>query len=278
LARDYYSNSFQTIMLNPEGNEATETIEKKIAMAESSAICLGILGVLIFISGAGFWTVNPPGEKDLCQIEVLGLQNKTTDDQNFALGACHGLYATVFNALHAISMPFLACGALCLVSAYTVGSGAMARDLVQAKGFFRCAICLHLGGLFAVALPSLMFPAAAAAVAAGLAPIHAYFITIMVGHFAVSLSGAAANTSDMDPAVREAAETYETLYLGYCAASRVELCLWIGSSAMVVLFWYYLLDIGRNVWMHCSPPQYENSTKGCQLCLLRPSSGDAAAE
>jgi hypothetical protein len=116
-----------------------------------------------------------------------------------------------------------------------------------------------------VAVPSLIFPGVAGVVAAGLAPIHAYFITIMVGHFAISATGMASNVSDQDKDVREAAAAYETLYLGYCAASRTELCLFVGSTCMLVLFWTYIVDMARSVAaLTCRPPNYDN--QGCQLC------------
>lgn len=243
--------------------EPDEPIDKCWLYAEVSAIALGVLGLLILVSGLGFFTVAPPGEKELCQIKVLGLQNKTKSDQDFALGTCHALYAGVFNSLHLISAPFIICGALALVSTYLVARAIQARSAEETPGLFRCGIFANLGGLVMVAVPAMVFPSVAGIVAAGLAPIHAYFITIMVGHFAVEATGATSNTTD-DPAVREAAKTYETLYLGYCAASRTELCLTIGSFCMLVLVGVYVFDIVRSAGHLCMGPDYTN--KGCQLC------------
>lgn len=243
---------------------------RTIQITETFAMFLGVLGIAILISGLGFWTVKPPGEDDLCQVKVLGQENKTKAEQDAAVGACHTLYTAVFNMLHTISVPFILCGILCWLSTHQVASGAMSRTKDKFKDHVKRTICFHVGGVVAVSLPALMFPVAAASVAAFMAPVHAYFISIMVGHFAISLTGAASNTSNQDPGVRQAAQAYETFYLGYCAASRVELCLWIGSTAMVVLFWFYLIDIGRNFWLLWSPPEVELlEGTGCQLCALR---------
>merc|ERR1712146_203135 len=140
----------------------------------------------------------------------------------------------------------------------------MARHPEITPQFFRCGVCTHLGGLVMVFIPSMIFPTVAAVVAAGLAPIHAYFITIMAGHFAVEISGGSGK-SEQDQGVRAAAQTYETLYAGYCAASRTELCLWVGSTCMMVLLWVYIVDILRTIaTLTCKPPVY--SRQGCQLC------------
>merc|ERR1712224_553849 len=87
---------------------------------------------------------------------------------------------------------------------------------------------------------------------------------IMAGHFAIQLSGAGSNGSDKDPAMRQAAQTYETLYLGYCAASRTELCLTVGSMCMLVLVGTYVFDIIRSCAAMFRPPNYDS--QGCQLC------------
>lgn len=251
--------------MNAEGApEDSEEVDTPMCLAELAAVLLGFLGFLILVSGLGFFTVHPPGEDDLCQIKVLGLQNKTKSDQDFALGTCHALYGGVFNMLHAISIPFILCGALAMASAYAVGRGAMARHPETTPSYFKCGLCTNLGGLVMVFIPTMVFPSLTGIVAAGLAPIHAYFITIMVGHFAVDASGVA-STSNQDADVRAAAQAYETLYLGYCAASRVELCLFVGSMSMIVLFWIYIVDMARGVAaITCKPPNYANA--GCQLC------------
>jgi hypothetical protein len=250
--------------MKEEETSPKASYDKSICLAEVSGIILGILGLLIFISGAGFWTVKPPGEKELCQVKILGLQNKTKGDQEAGINACHALYGGVFNMMHTISVPFMFCGALGLISAFVAWSAACASDAEKGKGYFKCGICIDVVGLVAVAAPSVAFASLAGIVAAGLAPIHAYFITIMVAHAGVSLSGVASTNSTGG----EAARAYETLYLGYCAASRVELCLTTGSFCMMALFWVYVFDIGRNFFSWCvRPPNYPVS--GCQLCNFR---------
>lgn len=250
---------------NPaEAGEDDGSVDAPMCMAELAAVLLGVLGALILISGLGFFTVHPPGQEELCRVKTLGLQNKTKDDQDVAVGACNALYLGVFDLLYAISIPFILCGLLAMVSAYTVGRAVLARDPESTPSFFKYGICTHIGGLVMVFIPSMIFPTVAGVVAAGLAPIHAYFITIIVGHAAVSLSGAATKT-DEDPAVRKAAEAYETLYAGYCAASRTELCLAVGSVCMMVLLWVYIVDILRALAsLTCKPPDYNR--QGCQLC------------
>lgn len=249
-----------------------EVVDKPLCLAEAAAVLLGLLGALILISGLGFFTVNPPGEVDLCQVKTLGLQNKTKSDQDFALGTCHALYTTVFNMLHVISIPFILCGLLAMTSGFLVWKGVNAMSADESSGHFKKGICANFAGLVMVAVPAMVFPSVTAVVAAGLAPIHAYFITIMAGHFAIELSGSTANTSD--PGVKAAADTYETLYLGYCAASRTELCLTVGSLSMMVLVGTYIFDILRSVAaLSCYPPKIP--APGCQLCKVWKNTKDA---
>merc|ERR1712070_489505 len=131
-------------------------------------------------------------------------------------------------------------------------------------GYFKLGVCTNIGGLIMTLVPSMVFPAVTGVVAAGLAPIHAYWISLMVGHLVVQGSGVSSGAED-DPAVRQAAQIYETLYLGYCAASRTELCLFIGSTCMAVLLWFYIYDIFRGIAaLTCHQPKY--TSQGCQLC------------
>jgi hypothetical protein len=258
-------------MSSPEySNETQEedVVERQFCLAEVSAVLLVTLGVLILISGAGFFTVDPPGEQDLCQIKTLGLQNKTKGDQDLALGTCHALYSGVFNMLHVIAIPFLLCGLLAIISGVLVTRGVCARLESDTPGLWKTGIFFNIGGLVMVAVPSMIFPSVTAVVSAGLAPIHAYFITIMAAHFAVEVSGAASNGSEGDPGVKEAAQTYETLYLGYCAASRTELCLFVGSTCMMILVGTYIFDTMRSVAaLTCTKPDY-TAPGGCEMCKV----------
>lgn len=245
--------------------EEEEEVDRPFCLAETAALLLGILGTLILISGLGFFTVDPPGEEDLCQIETLGLQNKTKSDQDAVLFTCHALYAGVFNMLHAIAIPFILCGALALASTYLVVMAVHSRSPETTPSYFMSGLCANVMGLGMVAVPSMIYPSVTGIVAAGLTPIHAYFITIMVGHVAVEVSGATSNSTSNDPAVKMAADAYETLYEGYCAASRTELCLFVGSSCMLVLVGAYIFDILRSLTaLTCMKPNY--ATTGCQLC------------
>eukprot|EP00438_Fugacium_kawagutii_P030146 Skav235168 [mRNA] locus=scaffold721:148621:149756:- [translate_table: standard] len=66
---------------------------------EIAMIVFATLGLLLVVAGLGFWTVHPPGESQLCQTEVLGLQNATLAQQRSSIAACHSLYSLVFAAL-----------------------------------------------------------------------------------------------------------------------------------------------------------------------------------
>ncbi|CAL1142204.1 unnamed protein product [Cladocopium goreaui] len=206
--------------------------------AEIAMLALAILGLLLVLSGLGFWTVHPPGESELCQVDVLGLQNASVVRQRSDIAACHGLYNVVFAALGVISLPFILCGLLALHVAWMLSRRPQLNKHCRS---FTCIAVLEAIGAVVVWLPSLFFPSVSVAVATGLAPIHAYFISITVGHIAISVSGAESGTSTAN----KAAHIYQVLYQGYCAASRVELCLSIGSMALLLLFWCFVADIVR---------------------------------
>merc|ERR1711970_998331 len=127
-----------------------------------------------------------------------------------------------------------------------------------------------LVGMILSAATSIPFASIWGVVSVALAPIHAYFITIMVGHVAVSAvnytSGGENNVSAEDDNVRTAAEVYNTLYLGYCACSRVELCLTIGTLCLWCLGFFYTVDLVRNVCStYCTIPHYGKLKKGSHL-------------
>ncbi|CAK9016194.1 unnamed protein product [Durusdinium trenchii] len=204
-------------------------------------------------------TCQDRGESELCQVETLGLQNLTVSRQRSDLAACHTLYAVAFRALGAISMPFLLCGTMALLVA-----AVMLKGLKRPKPDFRrslmCVALLEVLGAVIVWLPSWLFPSISLAVAAGLAPIHAYFISITVGHLAISVSGAESGAS----ATSKAAHIYKVLYQGYCAASRVELCLSVGSISLLLLFWCFVLDVFRIIAsVSCWQPKLD--VQGSQL-------------
>eukprot|EP00931_Biecheleriopsis_adriatica_P104828 TRINITY_DN79446_c0_g1_i1.p1 TRINITY_DN79446_c0_g1~~TRINITY_DN79446_c0_g1_i1.p1 ORF type:complete len:276 (-),score=52.04 TRINITY_DN79446_c0_g1_i1:97-924(-) len=244
-------------------------LDLPLLAAEISAALLGIVGFLLLFSGVGFFSVKPPGEQDLCRVDTLGLQNLTQTRQQMDLTACHALYAGAFNVLGAISVPFILCGAVAVLSAAYLFSALRSPDPVMIRRSFCYTGILDILGGVTVWIPSIYFPGLAAVVAAGLAPIHAYFIGIMLGHFAIRASHA----DDSGSRVRDAAYLYEVLYQGYCAASRVELCLTVGSVCMILLFWLCLLDLCRNVVSTtCWRPRCEplgSQRLQCQQLLAR---------
>eukprot|EP00434_Breviolum_minutum_P017310 symbB.v1.2.015280.t1/scaffold1136.1/size135929/8 len=210
------ASTFDTSSDSEEDQEALQSFpDWPTVAAEIAILALAILGLLLLLAGFGFWTVHPPGESELCQVDTLGLQNLTLARQRSQIAACHALYDVVFGALGVISLPFLL--RLC------------------------CIAILEAFGAVVVWLPSWFFPSISLAVAAGLAPIHAYFISITAGHLAISISGADSGTSTAN----KAAHLFQVLYTGYCAASRVELCLTIGSISLLLLFWCFVIDILR---------------------------------
>jgi len=247
--------------------EDFEPVEKQLCLGEVASIFFGSLAGLLLLSGLGFWTVSPPGEQDLCRIETLGLQNKTEDTQVFELAACHALYTGAFNILNFISVPFILCGLLAVGSAVFVARGVFARNEEDTPRFFKFAAVVDFAGLLAVWVPSLIFPALAATVDAGMAPIHAYWITITVGHYGMR----ALNTSDSgDEHMQKVTEIEEVLYQGYCAASRLSICLTVGSISMILLFWLYLFDMGRNISaVTCWKPNYNQTEQGLQILRIR---------
>lgn len=245
-----------------------EEVDRPLCMAELVTGLLGLLGVLLLIAGLGFWTVHPPGQADLCRVDTLGLQNNTETEINIKLGACNSLYTVVFDSLFLISLPFIGCGVLALVGCFFVYRGTHARNEEESPVFFRYAAMMDLAGGILVAIPSMIFPGVTAVVSAGLAPIHAYWIALMVGHVVIN----AANTSSADEHTAKVTEVYNNLYAGYCAASRTELCLGIGTFGLVALFWVFVVDLAcSSARITCWKPDYERVKqgrgKGSQLML-----------
>lgn len=247
------------------------TVDWPFLFAEISALLLGTLSFLLILSGLGFWTVHPPGEHDLCQVDTLGLENSTDSDRDLTLSACHGLYDVVFSSLHVMSVPFVGSGACAGAAFYAVFMGITAKSEDVTPGWFRRAVCYELVGGAVNFVPALWFPGVAAVVAAGLAPIHAYFITITVTHVGLQVANVTESNDDSshtDDAIRNAAYLEEILYKGYCAASRVELCLFVGSLAMNCLTFVFLFDMVRNVSaITCYKPKYAQIL-GSQLRLV----------
>ncbi|CAE7558952.1 unnamed protein product [Symbiodinium natans] len=219
------------------GEEQAFSPDWPTVAAEIATMTLAILGLLLLLAGLGFWTVHPPGEPELCQIDTLGLQNLTLARQRSDLAACHGLYKVVFTALGVISWPFILCGFFALLIAWMLSRRATPNKCRRVT----CIAVLEVIGTVIVWFPSLLFPSLSLAVAAGMAPIHAYFISITAGHIVISVSGADSGNSTAN----KAAHMYQVLYEGYCAASRVELCLSIGGVALLLLFWCFVADILR---------------------------------
>eukprot|EP00746_Dinoflagellata_sp_MGD_P085026 gnl/MRDRNA2_/MRDRNA2_33692_c0_seq1.p1 gnl/MRDRNA2_/MRDRNA2_33692_c0~~gnl/MRDRNA2_/MRDRNA2_33692_c0_seq1.p1 ORF type:complete len:293 (+),score=53.79 gnl/MRDRNA2_/MRDRNA2_33692_c0_seq1:80-958(+) len=246
-------------------------IDKPICVAECMAILLGLLGVLLIICGIGFWTVTPPGEDDLCKVETLGLTEKSQEEQDKALKACHLLYEAVFKLLQVISLPFLGCGFLACSSSWTVWSGARAKDEHGTPCCWGCSTVLDAIGVVVVWIPSLVFPGIAAIVSAAMVPIHAYYFTLLATYAGAKVAnyshGGGEDSQKSKEAIDKAAKIFETVYQGYCAASRVEQCLGIGSICLLSLFWVYLFDIGRAiVSICCVQPKYGEISEGIQLC------------
>eukprot|EP00930_Biecheleria_cincta_P065320 TRINITY_DN51089_c0_g1_i1.p1 TRINITY_DN51089_c0_g1~~TRINITY_DN51089_c0_g1_i1.p1 ORF type:complete len:304 (-),score=57.16 TRINITY_DN51089_c0_g1_i1:29-898(-) len=245
---------------------APPPLDFPLLAAEVSAALLGILGFLILFAGVGFFTVKPPGEEDLCRPSTLGLQNLTQGRQQLELAACHALYTGAFNMLGLISIPFILSGSLALGSAAALFSAVRRPGPEKSQKMFCHSATADVFGTIIVWIPSIYFPGLTVLVAAGLAPIHAYFISIMMGHFAISASDAAAGSDG----VGIAAYTYEILYQGYCAASRLELCLTIGSFSMLLVFWVFLFDFCRNLMsMSCWRPRYDQQAGYQVLRLLK---------
>lgn len=269
------SNQQAGVQNGPTAGEPGEPeVDRPFLYAESCSLVLGILSLLLVISGIGFWTTKPPGEADLCRVDTLGLQNATKHDQDLQLGACHGLYTLVFDSLHVISLPFILSGICAGISCSTVLMGIAAKSEDLTPRWFRYAAMSDLVGGALNLVPSIYFPGLAAAVAAGLAPIHAYYFTILLGHAVLQVantteSSGGDNPNDhTDDVVRNAAYLENVLYKGYCAASQVELCLTVGSTCMTCLSITYMGDILRNVAaMVCHKPQYEKIS-GSQLGIL----------
>lgn len=255
-----------------DGPAEPEEISKPICYAELSTFMLSALGFLLTIAGLGFFTVHPPGEEDLCTVQVLGLENKTKTEQASNIASCHMLYTVVFDSLHVISLPFVICGFVALLTGYIVCRGAHAKAEDITPSWFRCAMLFDLVGLLLSGATSIPFAAIWGTVSVALAPIHAYFITIMIGHLAVTAvnytSGEESNATADDDNVRTAAQVYNTLYMGYCACSRVELCLTVGTMCLWLVGGIYVFDLLRNLCAvyGCFKPHYgERMRQGSHL-------------
>eukprot|EP00746_Dinoflagellata_sp_MGD_P085326 gnl/MRDRNA2_/MRDRNA2_337832_c0_seq1.p1 gnl/MRDRNA2_/MRDRNA2_337832_c0~~gnl/MRDRNA2_/MRDRNA2_337832_c0_seq1.p1 ORF type:complete len:197 (-),score=28.01 gnl/MRDRNA2_/MRDRNA2_337832_c0_seq1:36-626(-) len=172
--------------------------------------------------------------------------------------------------LKLISSPFIACGILALVSASMVWSGATAHDEYGTPRYWRWAAFMDFIGVCVVWIPSLIFPAVTAAVGAALVPLHAYSVALSAGYIATQVanySEVGQDTENGKQAMQQSTKAVETFYLGYSAASQVELCLIIGSSCMTALFWVYLVDIVRAiVFTTCRHPKYGHIPEGIQMC------------
>lgn len=256
----------EAVWTDQEG-DPTDILDKPLLAAEIFALLIGVLSLLLVIAGLGFYTVKPPGEPDLCAIETLGLQNKTSAEQNDYLGKCHALYSGVFASLGIIGNVHISCGVVSFstLCGLVLGFRGVHRgDVKSSNRWFCCAAMMDVLSVLIVWVPSLIFPGLAAIVAAGLAPIHAYFITIMVGHYGMKAANST-NGDDGDGNLHMAAHAEEILYAGYAAASRVELCLGIGSACLLSLFWVFIVDAIRNiVTMTCWRPEIRQ-VDGSQL-------------
>jgi len=229
----------------PESEQsAEELLDKPVLVAELSAALMALLGLITLMSAVGLaFTVHPPGEQSLCQVETLGLQNETASRQQVDLAACHALYTGVFSILGLLSAPFFVCGLMAMVGGWILLKAVCPRDETATPKRFCCSAVFDAVAAGVVLLPSIYYPGVTAVVTAGMAPIHVYFLAIVAGHIAIKVSDADSG----DEGLNRAAYTYEILYQGYCAASRVELCLTVGSIAIFVLLWVYILDFVRNL-------------------------------
>ncbi|CAJ1347476.1 unnamed protein product, partial [Effrenium voratum] len=218
--------------MKPLGSSSSEEEEEEardwpLLAAEVALLLLAILALLLLLSGFGLWTVRPPGEAELCRVETLGLQNSTQSQRTADLAACRGLYSVVFRALGAISLPFLVCGCIAFFISTLLLQMLGRPRPGNVRRHFCCIGFVEVLGL------------------------------------AIAVTGGESG----DGAMNKAAHLYEVLYQGYCAVSRVELCLTIGSISLVLLFWVFVADLARNVVSStCWQPRCEG--RGSQLLQL----------
>jgi len=245
------------------GGDDDRHIDTPLLCAECTAIFMGLLAFGLLLSGFGFFTVRPPGEAELCQVHVLQLQNMTKADQESNLQACHELYKTVFNLLDVFSIPFLAIGALAGFSAFAMGSGIVLKHETRTPTCWRYAMYADIIGFLVNIVPAFVLPGVAAAVDAALAPVHAWFITIMVVHVGTKVANV---TSDaQDQGTHTAAEVEGIVYGAYSAVSRVQLCITVGSFSMLAVCVVFAIDIFRSLMaIYCHTPDY-NKASGSQL-------------
>lgn len=254
-----------------EGEDGTTKFDRPVCCGEVLGLMLGTLGFFLILAGFGFWTITLPGQADFCRIETLGLAEKPKSEQDSWIGVCNNLYELVFKMLKFISSPFIACGILALVSAWLVWSGATAHDDHGTPRYWRCAAVWDFIGVCIVWVPSIFFSYVTAAVAAALVPLHAYSVALTAGYYATkaaNYSEVGQDTENGKQAMQQSTKAVETFYLGYSAATQVELCLAVGSSCMMALFWVYLADIVRAiVFTSCWHPNYGHIPEGVQMCL-----------
>jgi len=270
------SSSF--ILMSTLNNELDEEdtllcakVDAPLWLAELATVVLYILGFTITICGVLFLTVHPPGEADLCNVNTLGLTNKTADEVSLALNGCHALYTTVFGICGVLAVVFIAIALLAISAACAVCSGACNPDAATTPGRFCRAAFIELIGVLFLWIPALFFPAMSGAVNVAMAPIHAYWITLTVANYGMQ----GINATSASKQVEDVTYVASTLYQGYCAAARFDLALTIGSICMILLWWTLVCDLIRNALnITCWKPQYDSLEEGSQCCHLRRAFGD----
>lgn len=112
----------------------------------------------------------------------------------------------------------------------------------------------------------MVYPGVAAVVTTAMTPIYAYWIAITAGQVGMWIANSTSDNKD----VATGAKVMSTLYQGYSAAYRVNLCLVVGGMCLVALFWVFIVDAIRNlVSVTCFRPQYDMILDGCQMCHAR---------
>jgi len=277
-----------------DGNQPLD-VDKPLCVAESFALTVTVLVLLLVWAGVGFWSVHAPGESELCTAETLGLQNRdelarvgtsarrTAEDKSKLLGRCHLLYTGVFDVLGILGKVYIGCAIACSASVCALAkgvSGVYRGEAGSATRWFCCAAMADVVGALVVWVPSLLFPEIAVYASGGMEVVHAYYWSIVAGH----LGAEAANWTSgaRHRGVSDASTVVDTLYNGYCAASKVELSLAVGSFCLLGLFWVLLLDAVRNlvtisVWKpdyeHIEGVQLSRACRNCSAACRRPQYG-----
>lgn len=226
-------------------------IDGPICLAECTGLTIVIVSCLLLLSGFGLWTVHPPAEELLCTVKTLGLQNATANEQSAGTSSCHLLYTAAFSICKGLSTPLIIGGFIALAAGTSSLRGACLKHRDLTPYHFSWALCYETAGFLVTVCCLPLFTPLAATVAAAMAPINAYWITLAAVHVGMTVANYSAggenNHTTEDDNMRVAAETYNVVYLGYCAGARLELCLFVATVMLNVLVVLYICDFCRNV-------------------------------